>query len=327
MNLLPRVSLHPDVVEAVASEEQESVWERLTSALCGWCGKGGLNKQLKRCGGCGVVFYCKKECQAAAWPKHKVVCRSKRTIDLNPKAAGFATPMKLVASIVDWAEVHKYALTIMAHALVRLDGGVDYNLKNGRVLVYVVSPNHGEDHPSRAFSLMMVKLTDMEDCTDIYQRWRESPMSNVKPEGPFFQSGNTSATPAGVIPATFIVGPSKPGGPPGSTIFTQSQYPLYPPSCHADSAPLDEPTADAFYDVMGVVEGFMTLDVVFRPPPGGVQKDNQAVAGQLARKGKGWRWERVMGAWLELDEILAEDFPPPKSGKSALELWTLFRSW
>ena len=42
---------------------------------CHHCGKLGTRNSdtgpLKRCAGCGVVLYCDKVCQKAAWPEHK----------------------------------------------------------------------------------------------------------------------------------------------------------------------------------------------------------------------------------------------------------------
>lgn len=33
-----------------------------------------LNFKLRRCGGCGEVYYCSKECQQAHWKQHKLSC-------------------------------------------------------------------------------------------------------------------------------------------------------------------------------------------------------------------------------------------------------------
>lgn len=41
--------------------------------LCGACGRVD---NVKKCGGCGVVAYCGKECQKKDWEMHKQVCGS-----------------------------------------------------------------------------------------------------------------------------------------------------------------------------------------------------------------------------------------------------------
>tara|TARA_X000001036_G_scaffold24790_1_gene20690 strand:- start:9969 stop:10676 length:708 start_codon:yes stop_codon:yes gene_type:complete len=46
---------------------------QMSSWACGHCKKGCI--KLKKCGACGVVGYCSKECQRAAWPSHKALCK------------------------------------------------------------------------------------------------------------------------------------------------------------------------------------------------------------------------------------------------------------
>ncbi|KAK9804062.1 hypothetical protein WJX73_000599 [Symbiochloris irregularis] len=41
------------------------------------CAQCGQVRHCKRCTACKLVFYCSKECQKAAWPKHKAECSSK----------------------------------------------------------------------------------------------------------------------------------------------------------------------------------------------------------------------------------------------------------
>ena len=38
--------------------------------------KGCTNPANKHCGKCGLVHYCSRECQQAAWPTHKWFCNS-----------------------------------------------------------------------------------------------------------------------------------------------------------------------------------------------------------------------------------------------------------
>lgn len=48
--------------------------EEAEMILCDGCGVKG--KDRKKCGRCGQQYYCGKECQAKAWPTHKVSCKA-----------------------------------------------------------------------------------------------------------------------------------------------------------------------------------------------------------------------------------------------------------
>ncbi|TFK86506.1 hypothetical protein K466DRAFT_653654 [Polyporus arcularius HHB13444] len=44
---------------------------------CGHCdAEGGPNRPLMKCAGCALAVFCSKDCQKAAWPEHKMWCRS-----------------------------------------------------------------------------------------------------------------------------------------------------------------------------------------------------------------------------------------------------------
>jgi hypothetical protein len=49
---------------------------RNVSGSCGACGITSNNiYDLKRCGGCGAVYYCNRECQVTHWKAHKADCK------------------------------------------------------------------------------------------------------------------------------------------------------------------------------------------------------------------------------------------------------------
>jgi len=53
-----------------------SGWPGLESMLCEHCGKA--NKKLRRCTACRGAFFCDRDCQRAAWPRHREVCGVRR---------------------------------------------------------------------------------------------------------------------------------------------------------------------------------------------------------------------------------------------------------
>lgn len=44
-------------------------------ALCSGCGHRDMARSMKRCARCKLSLYCSKECQTAAWPSHKSLCK------------------------------------------------------------------------------------------------------------------------------------------------------------------------------------------------------------------------------------------------------------
>ena len=74
------------VLEQKAAEEAAMVDEKLSQALpldvsasktCAYqyCPSGCMLRHSYTCSGCGVVTYCSKNCQKAAWETHKDLCR------------------------------------------------------------------------------------------------------------------------------------------------------------------------------------------------------------------------------------------------------------
>ncbi|CAI5971572.1 unnamed protein product [Closterium sp. NIES-64] len=63
------ISISAAAAAAAASDVQGRV---CGAAGCGTVEGGGV--KLRRCGGCGKVVYCSRECQKAHWPFHKLTC-------------------------------------------------------------------------------------------------------------------------------------------------------------------------------------------------------------------------------------------------------------
>uniref|UniRef100_A0A914WDL2 MYND-type domain-containing protein n=1 Tax=Plectus sambesii TaxID=2011161 RepID=A0A914WDL2_9BILA len=67
------------------------------SNYCWYC--LGEAEKLKKCTGCGVAYFCGKECQALGWKDHRVECKSLKDV----KAKGDSIPdveVRLLGRIV-----------------------------------------------------------------------------------------------------------------------------------------------------------------------------------------------------------------------------------
>ena len=80
---------------------------------CGYCGVDCCLKRLKKCAGCGCIWYCGQECQKKDWKKHSLQCVTFRAKKWQCRLllAGTELPERLVHRVVDYAVVDAIVLT------------------------------------------------------------------------------------------------------------------------------------------------------------------------------------------------------------------------
>ncbi|PIL30624.1 hypothetical protein GSI_07326 [Ganoderma sinense ZZ0214-1] len=223
----------------------------------------------------------------------------------------------------EWAELHKYALTVLAHAFLRrTGGGVDANLRLGRVVVFHLSTERPanappDDNPGVKFTLCNTTLIDAEQAP-----WfRDHPqLADADFGEPGFCGDAVDMKPAGFLPIVCLAE--------GSKFVAASYFPMYRAVRHPDDAPREAETVAAFRDITRLFITFINSGVVFRLPSSG--HPAPPVAGNMVRMRKGWKWQEIrttwavilMGIMMHSEGILVFETTIPVT-----ELWTRFWRW
>ncbi|KAM5542724.1 hypothetical protein V8D89_003685 [Ganoderma adspersum] len=175
--------------------------------------------------------------------------------------AGYATAVEMVHAVGEWSNIHKYALTVIAHVAIRATGGVELNLRLGRMIVFVLEPSRPAEsastnvNPASAFTLSKANIQDGEHVPQFRKLVSDTLGSRCIQGG--FRGDSSGATPAGVVPVYCIVD--------GTTTPTMLQCPIYRPSCHPDDA-TDEQTVKFCLDINRMFFDFINNGVIVRAP-------------------------------------------------------------
>ncbi|KAI1782820.1 hypothetical protein LXA43DRAFT_1068244 [Ganoderma leucocontextum] len=256
------------------------------------------------------------------------MCRSRNSqAEQATDFAGYATAIALVQATKEWSSIHKYALTVIAHSLFRIAGGVEASLRQGQIVAFGLSSQRAESppadsdenmNPSTAFCLQSAKILLAEGPLSFCRQEEHPTLDAEYGELGFFSGDSANATPAGLIGTACFVE--------GTTHVTATSYPVYRASHHPDDTPLDDDMTAIFQDVSTIFTTLINNRVVLRPPSDGCQALPNA--GRIVRVRKGWRWEQDQRAW-QLVEIVR----PPRYGILfetfifAAALWARFRQW
>ncbi|TBU24814.1 hypothetical protein BD309DRAFT_959826 [Dichomitus squalens] len=146
------------------------------SGVCDWCKESAQESRggkLKKCTGCSVVRYCGKECQVAAWPTHKYMCRLKSKDDAAQ--LGYPSAASIASALRYWATIHMWSLRTITETNAHGRAGVDWYLKNQHAMVFVLSPRNPDaadpDNPAKAFQLEEGGMVRKDDRDFLRSQW------------------------------------------------------------------------------------------------------------------------------------------------------------
>ncbi|TFK78952.1 hypothetical protein K466DRAFT_45778 [Polyporus arcularius HHB13444] len=133
-------------------------------------------RPLRRCGGCIQTMYCSKNCQKAAWPQHKILCRAnahlwgEQAVSAISQSSSFPSVTAYCDCISIFVETHDWALKAIARVAITLEGGIDWFLNPPKVLCICLSPedpqpveNAGESSRMPTFKFHSQKFVVSED--------------------------------------------------------------------------------------------------------------------------------------------------------------------
>ncbi|KAI0713527.1 hypothetical protein C8Q76DRAFT_463932 [Earliella scabrosa] len=259
---------------------------------CEHCGSTKLKKQeLKRCAGCSGVLYCSKECQKAAWPNHKSMCRLR--LD-SISELGYDTPLALRNALKEWVNINIWAVTMVVNAAVYLGGGWDvvHRSSHAAILHVLPAPHTADANPATAFRLLKTRLAHKDSHPTLRAGWEGATRECAEIAAGIRRNRAMGAHFAGVLPTVFEFENA------GVRLVPLSQTLVFRPAVrHVPDCYTDEGTRAAFADLVQMCASAISGGFVFRKA-GEAGKDEPELGYMVRRKKNRWEWERVPQTWV-----------------------------
>ncbi|TFK88302.1 hypothetical protein K466DRAFT_662422 [Polyporus arcularius HHB13444] len=274
---------------------------------CEWCSKAP--RELRRCVACNTALYCDRECQKAAWKRHKTSCKViANTVTGQPheefvlaelRRIGFSSLADFSEALADFKEAHSWAIASIVQAAIHREGVLDWMQNKGTTEALCfrlapLSPRERRIHrdPGSAFRIKSVEFSASEIVDDM-REFRS---------GFNFASHAERAQNLDYVGAALVLYDVE-----GLTMKISGTYAQYRPTAPELASP--EEQRAIFGDMMMLCVGCINMGCPLRVLEG--NDPIVALPGRFSRVRGKWTWKPLFSSWEDyrggdagLDEVL-----------------------
>ncbi|TBU61067.1 hypothetical protein BD310DRAFT_768491, partial [Dichomitus squalens] len=276
---------------------------RPTSVLrrCSRCFEAPGGTQLKRCTGCAFALYCSKECQKAAWPKHKIPCvyhvrhAASPAIEDAARRFGYRNIIEIRQALEDFVDANTWAFIAFSKALVIIEHGLaEIHRHPPRHLEVSLMPagNPRTRSPAHTFMMYSTRWFMLDELMADAEGWEASEPERERIIRRYLRNSDQPFTGLRVIRYQMH----------GIDISMTSFYPRFEPTMplHAVLPSSTELViGQILADVVTLTEGSINTDMAFGPRHDETSKI--ALPGRLVRLNNECVWEASFASWVEVE--------------------------